>query len=117
MNPCIVLLLKPLAKYVRDLGFTHVELMPIMEHPYYPSWGYQVTGYFAATARYGGVNDLKYLVDTLHKAGIGVIFDWVQLIFQRMNTVCISSMENPFSNIPIQEGWHPDWTTAIFDFG
>jgi 1,4-alpha-glucan branching enzyme len=109
---------KPLAKYVRDLGFTHVELMPIMEHPYYPSWGYQVTGYFAATARYGGVNDLKYLVDTLHKAGIGVIFDWVPAHFPTdAHGLYKFNGESIFEHPDPRRGWHPDWTTAIFDFG
>ena len=109
---------KPLARYVQQLGFTHVELMPVMEHPYYPSWGYQVTGYFAPTSRYGGASDLKYLVDTLHRAGIGVIFDWVPAHFPtdehglyRFNGEAVFEHPDP------RRGWHPDWTTAIFDFG
>ena len=68
---------EPLAKYVLQMGFTHVELLPITEHPFYGSWGYQTTGYFAPTARYGTPQDLKYLIDVLHQHGIGVLLDWV----------------------------------------
>ena len=66
-----------LVEHVQALGFTHVELLPVMEHPFYGSWGYQVTGYFAATSRYGTPQDLMFLIDTLHQAGIGVLLDWV----------------------------------------
>ena len=72
-----------LVNYVSDLGFTHVEFLPVMEHPYGPSWGYQVTGYFAPTARFGAPDDFRYLVDRLHQAGIGVILDWVPGHFPR----------------------------------
>ena len=109
---------EPLAEYAVEMGFTHVELMPIMEHPYYPSWGYQVTGYFAPTARYGSPEDFKYLVDTLHRHGIGVILDWVPAHFPsdghglyQFNGEAVYEHPDP------RKGWHPDWTTAIFDYG
>lgn len=66
-----------LVPYIKELGFTHVEFLPVMEHPYYPSWGYQITGYYAASSRYGSSQDLMYLIEQLHKNGIGVIMDWV----------------------------------------
>ncbi|HAT93798.1 MAG TPA: 1,4-alpha-glucan branching protein GlgB, partial [Sphingobacterium sp.] len=66
-----------LVSYVKEMNFTHVEFMPLMEHPYYPSWGYQITGYFAASSRYGSAQDLMYLIEELHAAGIGVLLDWV----------------------------------------
>ena len=73
----------PLVDYVRQMGFTHVEFLPVAEHPYYPSWGYQVTGFFAPTSRYGAPDDFQFLISALHEAGIGVIVDWVPAHFPR----------------------------------
>lgn len=107
-----------LVNYVVDLGFTHVELLPVMEHPYGPSWGYQVTGYYAPTARFGTPDDFKYLVDTLHRAGIGVILDWVPGHFPRDEFALAR-----FDGLPLYEhpdprrGDQPDWGTHVFDFG
>ncbi|MBM6405452.1 1,4-alpha-glucan branching protein GlgB [Phycicoccus sp. CSK15P-2] len=107
-----------LVNYVVDLGFTHVELLPVMEHPYGPSWGYQVTGYYAPTARFGTPDDFKFLVDTLHQAGIGVILDWVPGHFPRDEFALAR-----FDGLPLYEhpdprrGDQPDWGTHVFDFG
>ncbi len=107
-----------LAEYVRDMGFTHVELMPIMEHPFYGSWGYQTIGYFAPTSRYGTPQDFMYLVDTLHRHGIGVILDWVPSHFPtdghglgRFDGTSLYEHEDP------RLGFHPDWKSAIFNYG
>ncbi|MGL4176166.1 MAG: 1,4-alpha-glucan branching protein GlgB [Dermatophilaceae bacterium] len=107
-----------LVNYVVDLGFTHVELLPVMEHPYGPSWGYQVTGYYAPTARFGPPDDFRYLVDTLHQNGIGVILDWVPGHFPRDEFALAR-----FDGLPLYEhpdprrGDQPDWGTHVFDFG
>jgi 1,4-alpha-glucan branching enzyme len=107
-----------LVNYVRDLGFTHVEFLPVMEHPYGPSWGYQVTGYYAPTARFGNPDDFKYLVDVLHQNGIGVILDWVPGHFPRDEWALAR-----FDGLPLYEhpdprrGDQPDWGTHVFDFG
>ncbi|WP_299441339.1 1,4-alpha-glucan branching protein GlgB [uncultured Phycicoccus sp.] len=107
-----------LVNYVSDLGFTHVELLPVMEHPYGPSWGYQVTGYYAPTARFGTPDEFKYLVDALHRAGIGVILDWVPGHFPRDEFALAR-----FDGLPLYEhpdprrGDQPDWGTHVFDFG
>ena len=107
-----------LVNYVSDLGFTHVEFLPVMEHPYGPSWGYQVTGYFAPTARFGAPDDFRYLVDRLHQAGIGVILDWVPGHFPR-DAFALAR----FDGLPLYEhpdprrGDQPDWGTHVFDFG
>jgi 1,4-alpha-glucan branching enzyme len=107
-----------LADYVSDLGFTHVELLPITEHPFTGSWGYQTTGYYAPTARYGTPDDFRYLVDHLHQRGIGVILDWVpahfptdQFALGRFDGTALYEHEDP------RQGYHPDWSTYIFNFG
>jgi 1,4-alpha-glucan branching enzyme len=107
-----------LADHVAQLGFTHVELLPLTEHPFYGSWGYQCTGYFAPTARYGAPQDLMALVDTLHQRGIGVILDWVPSHFPddphglaRFDGTCLFEHEDP------RQGFHPDWHSLIFNYG
>jgi len=106
-----------LAEHVKQLGFTHVELMPVMEHPFYGSWGYQVSGYYAPTSRYGTPADFRFLVDTLHQNGIGVILDWVPAHFpkddyalRRFDGTALYEHEDP------RLGEHPDWGTLIFNF-
>ena len=107
-----------LVEHVRRLGFTHVELLPVAEHPFDPSWGYQVTGFFAPTSRFGTPDDFKFFVDTLHQAGIGVILDWVPGHFprddyslRRFDGTALYEHEDP------RLGEHPDWGTLIFNFG
>ena len=107
-----------LADHVTRLGFTHVELLPVMEHPFYGSWGYQVTGYFAATSRYGQPEELMGLIDTLHQAGLGVILDWVPAHFPTD-----AHGLGRYDGSPLYEhgdprrGFHPDWHSNIFDYG
>ncbi len=107
-----------MVKYVKDMGFTHVEFMPLAEHPYYPSWGYQLTGYFAASTRYGSPQDLMFLISEFHHAGIGVIMDWVPSHFPgdahgifRFDGTSLYEHENP------EKGFHPDWKSYIFNYG
>ncbi|MGW8064134.1 1,4-alpha-glucan branching enzyme [Streptomyces ziwulingensis] len=106
-----------LPAYVSDLGFTHVELMPVAEHPYGPSWGYQVTGFYAPTARLGSPDDFRYLVDALHRAGLGVIMDWVPAHFPKDDWALARFDGDPlYEPGDSRRAEHPDWGTYTFDF-
>ncbi|MDH3212732.1 MAG: 1,4-alpha-glucan branching protein GlgB [Myxococcales bacterium] len=107
-----------LAEYVHDMGFTHVELLPLMEHPFYGSWGYQTTGYFAPSSRYGTPQDLMYLVDHLHQRGIGVIFDWVPSHFPTdEHGPGFFDGTHLYEHGDPRQGIHPDWDSFIFNYG
>ena len=107
-----------LVEHVTKLGFSHVELMPLTEHPFFGSWGYETTGYFAATARYGTPEDLMFLVDELHAAGLAVILDWVPAHFPTDEHGLGYFDGTPLFEHPDRRlGFHPDWNTAVFDFG
>ena len=107
-----------LAEYVTKLGFTHVELMPITEHPFYGSWGYQTTGYFAPTARYGTPQDFMYFVDHLHQQGIGVILDWVPSHFPTDgHGLSYFDGTHLFDHEDPRQGFHPEWNSSIFNYG
>lgn len=106
-----------LVDHVKPLGFTHVEFLPAMEHPYFPSWGYQTTGYFAPSSRYGSPDDFRYLIDCLHQHGIGVILDWVPSHFPgdehglaNFDGTHLFEYEDP------REGFHPDWNSYIYNY-
>src|SRR5262245_892619 len=111
-------LAQPLAEYVKRMGFTHVELMPVMEHPFYGSWGYQCTGYFAPSARYGTPQDFMAFVDVLHQNGIGVILDWVPSHFP-WDTHGLGFFDGThlYEHSDPRQGHHPDWASAIFNYG
>jgi 1,4-alpha-glucan branching enzyme len=111
-------LAEPLVKYVKEMGFTHVEFMPVAEHAFYPSWGYQVTGFYAPSSRYGPPEDFQFLVNALHEAGIGVLVDWVPAHFPRddwalarFDGTALYEHEDP------RKGAHQDWGTLIFNYG
>jgi 1,4-alpha-glucan branching enzyme len=107
-----------LVEHVRDLGFTHVELMPVMEHPFYGSWGYQITGYYAATSRYGTPQDLMHLIDVLHQNGIGVILDWVPSHFPTdEHGLGYFDGTHLYEHADPRQGFHPDWRSSIFNLG
>jgi 1,4-alpha-glucan branching enzyme len=107
-----------LADYVQRMGFTHVEFLPVMEHPFYGSWGYQTTGYFAPTSRYGTPQDFMYLVDYLHQHGIGVILDWVPSHFPSdEHGLAFFDGTHLYEHADSRQGFHPDWKTYIFNYG
>jgi len=107
-----------LAEYVRRMNFTHVELLPIMEHPFFASWGYQTTGYFAPTSRHGTPQDFMYLVDHLHQQGIGVILDWVPSHFPSdAHGLAYFDGTHLYEHADARKGFHPDWKTYIFNYG
>jgi 1,4-alpha-glucan branching enzyme len=107
-----------LPAYVQQLGFTHVELLPVMEHPFYGSWGYQCTGYFAPTSRYGTPEDLKHLIDRCHAHGIGVILDWVPSHFpDDQHGLVYFDGTHLFEHADRKQGFHPEWGSWIFNYG
>ncbi|MDH4231640.1 MAG: 1,4-alpha-glucan branching protein GlgB, partial [Nitrospirota bacterium] len=106
-----------LPEYLREAGFTHVEFTPVMEHPFYGSWGYQTTGYFAPSSRYGAPQDFMYLVDRLHQYGIGVILDWVPSHFpDDLHGLVFFDGTHLYEHAEPMKGFHPDWNSYIFNY-
>jgi 1,4-alpha-glucan branching enzyme len=111
-------LARDLPPYLQDMGFTHVEFLPVMEHPFYGSWGYQTLGYFAPTSRYGTPQDFMYLVDTLHQHGIGVLLDWVPSHFPNDgHGLVYFDGTYLFEHADPRKGYHPEWNSCIFNYG
>ncbi|HXV47366.1 MAG TPA: 1,4-alpha-glucan branching protein GlgB [Candidatus Binatia bacterium] len=107
-----------LADYLHHMGYTHVEFLPIMDHPFFGSWGYQITGYFAPSANYGTPQDLMFLIDTLHQSGIGVILDWVPSHFPSdEHGLAYFDGTHLFEHADPRQGYHPDWGSYIFNYG
>lgn len=107
-----------LIPYLKEMGFTHVEFLPMMEHPYYPSWGYQITGYFAATSRFGTPQDFMFLIDQLHMNGIGLILDWVPSHFPGdEHGLYRFDGTHLYEHADMKKGFHPDWKSYIFNYG
>jgi len=109
---------KPLADYVHELGFTHIEVLPLTEHPFYGSWGYQTTGYFAPTSRYGSPQDLMYLIDYLHQRGIGIILDWVPSHFPTDEwALGYFDGTHLYEHSDPRKGIHKEWNSDVFNYG